>query len=98
MLKDVFQFSCPCCGKPIEVDTRSGRARAVNPEEKKGGGDLDKLLHAHKRDGDRLSDVFDSAKEQQRKQQEHLQQALEQAKEAAKKDKDKKPPNPFDLD
>ena len=61
MKKSVFTFACPCCGKSIEVDTRSGKARAVRPEEQKGGQNLDSLLDAHKHESDRLTDLFSSA-------------------------------------
>lgn len=98
MLKDVFTFPCPCCGKLVEVDTRSGRARAARPEEAKGGQSLDRLLEAHQKEGERLSSVFDDARERQAKEQELLADALRRAKEEAKKDKDKKPRNIFDLD
>jgi sarcosine oxidase delta subunit len=98
MTKDIFQFSCPCCGKRVEVDTRSGKARAVRPEEAKGGQSLDSLLESHKREGDRLSDVFSDARQQQQRQADRLAQELAKAKEAAKQDKDKRPLNPFDLD
>jgi hypothetical protein len=95
MPRDVFELSCPCCGKRIEVDTRAGKAR---PEEAKGGQSLDSLLESHKREGERLADVFSQARQQQSRQSERLADELARAKEAAKQDKDKKPINPFDLD
>lgn len=98
MLKDVFQFSCPCCGKRIEIDTRSGKARAVSATEKDGGTDLDKLLARHKHESDRLGDLFASAKDQQKRQGEQLEAELKRAKEAAKQNPDEKPRSPFDLD
>jgi hypothetical protein len=98
MAETVFTFSCPCCNKRIEVDTRSGKARAVRPEEAKGGRDLDSLLAAAKNDGKRLDDLFSSAKEGVAKQNETLEQQLQRAKEEAKKDKDERPRNIFDLD
>jgi hypothetical protein len=98
MLKDIYQFPCPCCGKVIEIDTRSGRARAVDPKELKGGTDLDKLLQSHKKEGERLGSLFDSAKQQQQKQADRLAEELKRAKEAAKDDKDDRPRSPFDLD
>ena len=100
MPKDLFQFPCPCCGKHVEVDTRSGRARAVRPEERRGGGDLDTLVEKHKRDQDRLDSLFADAKDQQARQGERLDQILDDAKRATRDDpdRDKRPPSPFDLD
>jgi hypothetical protein len=98
MAQTVFTFACPCCNKSIEVDTRSGKARAVRAEEAKGGRNLDDLLSAQKQDQQRLADLFASAKDQQSRQQEALDEKLRRAKEEAKKDKDSKPRNPFDLD
>lgn len=98
MPKDVFQFSCPCCGKAIEVETRTGRARAVKPEEKRGGGDLDQLVQKQQQEQQRLTDVFSQAQKQQARQQEHLDDLLQKAKQEAKKDQDERPPSPFDLD
>lgn len=98
MPKDVFRFSCPCCGKAIEVETRSGRARAVDPAEKRGGGDLDQLVQKQQQEQQRLDDVFSRAQQQQQKQREHLDQLLQKAREEAKKDKDARPPSPFDLE
>lgn len=98
MKKSVFMFPCPCCGRSVEVDTRTGKARAVRPSEAKGKGDLDQLLDAHKRESDRLDDLFTSAKDRQQSDADHLEQQLRRAKEEAKKDKDERPPSPFDLD
>lgn len=98
MADTVFTFSCPCCNKRIEVDTRSGKARAVRPEEAKGGRDLDSLLQAAKQDSRRLDDLFSSAKDSVAKQGEQLDSQLQRAKEEAKKDKDTRPRNIFDLD
>lgn len=99
MAETIFTFSCPCCGKMIEVDTRSGKARAVRANEAKGGRDLDQLLQAHSREEKRLGDLFSSAKSDQQKEKDRLAAQLERAKEEAKKDLDKDPPrNIFDLD
>lgn len=98
MAQTVFTFACPCCNKSIEVDTRSGKARAVRADEAKGGRNLDDLLAAQKRDQQRLTDLFDSAQDDQAKQGEALDAKLRRAKEEAKKDKDTKPRTPFDLD
>lgn len=98
MADSVFTFSCPCCNKRIEVDTRSGKARAVRPDEAKGGRDLDSLLSAQKKDSDRLDQLFSSAKDGVAKQNEALDAELKRAKDEAKKDKDTRPRNIFDLE
>ena len=98
MAETVFTFPCPCCNKLIEVDTRSGRARAVRSEEAKGGRDLNDLLADQRRDAARLGDLFASAKDLEAQKADRLADQLKRAKEEAKKDKNKRPPNIFDLD
>lgn len=98
MAETRFTFACPCCNKLIEVDTRSGKARAARPEEAKGGRGLDDLLQAQKKDQQRLGDLFSSAKDHEARAAEQLEQKLLRAKEEARKDKDTRPRNPFDLD
>lgn len=98
MAETVFTFPCPCCNKLIEIDTRSGRARAARPQEAKGGRDLDDLLADQRRDSRRLGDLFSSAKDLEAQKAERLAEQLRRAKEEAKKDKDQRPPNIFDLD
>ena len=98
MPKHLFQIPCPCCNKMIEVDTRTGKARAVRPEEARGGGSLDDLLEAQRSEQRRLDDVFSSAQDNERQRDDLLEQKLRRAKEEAKKDKDEKPRNIFDLD
>jgi len=99
MAATIFTFPCPCCGKMVEVDVRSGKARAVRADEARGGRDLDQLLKAHGREGERLGNLFDSAKADQRSEKEILETKLARAKEEARKDKDTgRPPSPFDLD
>ena len=98
MPKNLFTFPCPCCNKMIEVDTRSGKARAVRANEQKGGQDLDDLLNAHRHDGERLDDLFSSAQSSEQKKDKLLEDQLKRAKDEAKKDKDEKPRNIFDLD
>ena len=97
MPKDAFEFDCPCCGKRIEINVRSGRARAVKFEEAKSGADLDGLLERAKADRTRLDTQFDDAHERQRAQREHLEHLFKDAAEKAKDD-DSRPPNPFDLE
>lgn len=98
MPKDLYQFPCPCCGKQIEIDTRSGKARAMNPGEAKGGQDLDGLLQKHQRESSRLGELFDQAKQGHGKQKKELEDRLQRAVEDAKKNKDEKLNRPFDLD
>ena len=98
MSKHLFRVPCPCCNKMVEVDTRSGKARAVRPDEQKGGQSLDDLFDAQKKDSERLDDLFSSAKEGETNREDQLEQQLRRAKEEAKKDKDDKPRNIFDLD
>lgn len=98
MAETVFTFPCPCCNKLVEIDVRSGKARAARPEEAKGGRDLDQLLKDQGRDKKRLGDLFSSAKESEKQRSERLDEQLRRAKEEAKKDKDERPRNPFDLD
>ena len=98
MAETVFTFACPCCNKLIEVDTRSGKARAARPEEAKGGRDLDSLLKSQHKEEKRLADLFSSAKDSEAKKADQLAAQLQKAKEEAKKDKDTRPRNIFDLD
>src|SRR5262249_39103953 len=98
MPKDVYQFPCPCCGKQIEVDTRSGKARAVLPGEAKGGQDLDRLLQAQRRDAERLGSAFDTARQDQEQQGQQLDKLLKKAKDDAKQKPDEKLRLPFDFD
>ena len=98
MPKHLFTFPCPCCNKMVEVDTRSGKARAVNADEQKGGRSLDDLLDAHRHEAQRLDDLLHSAQDGEAKRKHQLEQQLRRAKEEAKKSKDDKPRNIFDLD
>lgn len=98
MAKSVFTFPCPCCDKMVEVDTRSGKARAVRADERRGGQDLDDLLTAHQHESQRLDDLFSSAKDTEERREDELEQKLRRAKDEAKKAPDEQPRNPFDLD
>lgn len=98
MVKNVFTFPCPCCNKMVEVDTRSGKARAVRADEQKGGQKLDDLFAAHEKESQRLDDLFSSAKDTEQHRDDELAKKLKRAKDEAKKDPDEKPHNPFDLD
>ena len=98
MAETVFTFDCPCCNKRIEIDTRSGKARAVRPTEAKGGQDLDQLLRSQQQHRQKLDDMFRQAKDSESMRSESLQKQLERAKDEARRDKDERPRNPFDLD
>ena len=99
MLKDLFQFKCPCCGRLIELDTRTGMARAVRTEDIQGGKDLDTMVQETKHEAARLDAFFHKAKDQQKRQGERLDKLFGDAVEDAKKDPDKsKPKTPFDLE
>ena len=98
MAETVFTFDCPCCNKRIEIDTRSGKARAVRPSEAKGGQDLDQLLRSQRKHQQKLDDMFRHAKDSEAQRSDALQKQLERAKDEARKDKDERPRNPFDLD
>ena len=98
MPKDTYQFACPCCGKQIEIDTRTGHARAVKPAEAKGGQNLDDMLRSQKRDSERLGKAFDVAKEGQHRQREQLDDKLKKAKDDARDEPDEKLRRPWDLE
>ena len=98
MPKDLFVFPCPCCGKQIELDARTGQARAVKPEDKHGGMSLDSLLQKQKKESDRLGDLFEQAKDGHGKQKQRLDDLLERAKDDAKKNQEEKLKRPWDLD
>jgi hypothetical protein len=95
MPKDVFEFSCPCCGKRVELNVRTGQARAVFVEESRHGKDFDALVSEQRREGERLGSEFDAAREDQMSMEEQLRRKFEEAQKAAKKDKRKRPPHPF---
>ena len=94
MPKDVFEFPCPCCGKRIELNTRTGRSRAVAFEESKDGKNLDDLISDQKQEGDRLGSMFDEAQKDHEGRPQHLDDLFSDAMDAAKDD-DEKPPHPF---
>ncbi|MBK9129722.1 MAG: hypothetical protein IPM13_18350 [Phycisphaerales bacterium] len=97
-MKDFYQFDCPCCGKQLEFDPRSQRARAAKPKETAKPKDLDTLLTQQKGERKRLDSIFGDAFDEQRKEKETLDNLFESAKENAKDDKDTRPHRPFDLD
>lgn len=100
MRKDLFEFACPCCRKRIELDVRTGEARAVKPSDALGGKDLDALIGEHKHESERLDHVFGDAARKHKRQQERLADLFEKAKEEVDEagEAGKKPTNPFDLD
>ena len=97
-MKDFYQFDCPCCGKQLEFDPRSQRARAAKPKEAVKPKDLDSLLTQQKGERKRLDSVFGDALDQQRHEKETLEDLFKSAQEKAKEDKDTRPHRPFDLD
>jgi len=98
MTDHLFEFSCPCCDKRIEVDTRTGKARAVRPQERQGGQDLEQLLRKEAKDRTRLDDLFKEASSDEAKRRDELERRLQRAKEEAKRDPKERPRSPFDLD
>lgn len=99
MPKDLYQLDCPCCGKRIEINTRSGRARAMRPEERLGGGDLDTLLDKHKREAERLDDMFRDANETAKRARTEQQKLFDRAREQIDQEDPKgPPPNPFAME
>ena len=98
MPRDVFEFSCPCCGKRVELNTRNGKVRAVRVEESKRGKNFDDMVADQKHEGDRLGSIFDEAKQDDSAREERLEDLFGEAKQEAEKDKDKKPRHPFEHD
>ncbi|MHC5066071.1 MAG: hypothetical protein ACYTG5_19085 [Planctomycetota bacterium] len=96
--KDAFRFDCPCCGKSIEVNTRTGKARAVKFEESKKGKSFEGMVEDAKGDKKRLSSLLDEARELHSSDSQRLDDLFKQAKKKAAEDPDEKPRTPFDLD
>ena len=94
MPREVFEFSCPCCGKRVELNTRNGKVRAVNIEESKRGKSFDDMVSDQKKEGQRLGSMFEEAQRDHASRKETLDDLLSEAKDAVKKDKSK-PPHPF---
>lgn len=95
MPRHLFEIDCPCCGKRIEIDTRSGKARAVRARDSK---DLDRLVDEHRHEDERLRSLFEEAAKDHAHYNERLEDLFKQAAEEAEKHKDEKPPNPFDYE
>lgn len=98
MPRHLFEIDCPCCGKRIEIDTRSGKARAVRVQESKKVKDLDGLVEEHRHEDERLRSLFEEAAKDHAHYDERLEKLFKKAAEEAEKHKDEKPPNPFDLE
>ena len=96
MAKHLFIFSCPCCDKEIELDTRSGKSRAMVPGEGKGQ-DFDILVKQQDQASQRLKSIFDQAQEDNDSQSDRFDQLLSDATEKSKNDTSR-PRNPFDLE
>jgi hypothetical protein len=93
MSKHVLQIRCPCCKKPIEIDTRTGKARAMATKD----DGLDDLLDAQRRESERLGGLFDSARDASRGDQDRLDDLFRKARDDARGDEEK-PRSPFDLE
>ena len=95
MPKEVFEFSCPCCGKRVELNVRNGKVRAVDFEDDERGKSLDDLVSDQKHEGKRLGDAFDEAAGDVATQKDRFDDLFSEAKDAAKKEKGTKPKHPF---
>lgn len=91
-------IACPCCGEPIEINVRTGKARASDLPKSKKAPDLEGLLEATKGEGARLNDLFEDAQSDQSTEKKRREDKFSKAREKAAKDKDKRPRNPFDLE
>lgn len=98
MSNGIFQFDCPCCGKRIEFDVRSHKARAVKVKDSKVSKDFDALLADQNAERARLDGAFGQAVDAQKHEKEALDDMFKTAKKKAKEDPDDAPPRPFDLD
>jgi hypothetical protein len=93
MSRSLLRLDCPCCGRPIEIDTRSGKARSMRT----GDAGLEDLLDKHKGESSRLADAFEAARQEHAHEDERLDELFRDAREKAKDD-DSKPRSPFDLE
>lgn len=93
MSRHLIQVRCPCCGRSLEIDTRTGKARAHAAKD----GGLDALLDQQRNESDRLTELFDGARGAERDRENELDDLFREAKEKSKQDKDK-PRSPFDLE
>lgn len=93
-----LQITCPCCNKRIEIDPRTGKARAVKVEDAKASKDFDAFLADQKVESKRLDSVFGQALDQQKKEKQTLDKLFETAREDAKSNPDDKPLRPYDLE
>lgn len=98
MSNAIFQFDCPCCGKRIEYDVRSHKARAVKVKEAKVSKDFDALLADQSLERKRLDSAFGQAVDAQKQEKQTLDQMFKTAKKKAEEEPDEAPPRPFDLD
>lgn len=98
MSDSIFQFDCPCCGKRIEFDVRSHRARAAKVKEAKVSKDFDKLLADQSAERKRLDSAFGQAVDAQKHEKEALDDLFNTAKKKAAENPDEVIKRPFDLD
>ena len=96
--KHLFEFPCPCCGKRVELDTRTGKVRAVRSADQPGG--FDELLRGQDKEADRLTSAFNEAARDVRSSPDRLDRLFDEAQEDARKnpDRDDGLRRPFDLD
>ena len=97
MARTRFQFACPCCDKLIEIDIRSGKARAVDVKDRKGK-DLESLIADQRSESERLDDLFEEAVEDHADHHRKADELFGKAKKEAETEEPKRPPSPFDLD
>jgi hypothetical protein len=93
MTRHLITVSCPCCGRALEIDTRTGKARKLSVED----GGLDALVEQQKSEAARLDQLFDGAQREEAHREEEFDRLLRDAKKKSKGD-DSKPTRPFDLD
>ena len=98
MADNAIQIQCPCCHKRLEVDTGTGRVKAVKVERKTDTRELDQLMDAQRGQDEKLSDAFAQAQDAESKRDGQFDDLFQDAVEDAKKHADEKPKRPFDLD
>ncbi len=98
MARSFITTDCPCCGKRIEINPKTGRARAVQIEDAMGGKGMDDLIDMAKNEGSRLDNLLGRAKDEQSDDAARLEDMFGIAKDKAEDEPNEKPRNPFDLD
>ncbi len=98
MARSFITTDCPCCGKRIEINPKTGRARAVRVEDAADGKGMDDLIKMAQNEGDRLDSLLDRAKGEQGDDAARLEDMFGIAKDKAEDEPNEKPRSPFDLD